>query len=360
MRHLLTDIEMNLLQRNALWIRLCLLLLATCVYSIHSFASTNDPNLINKIAQIEKRYHVTIGVKAIHIENNKTFSHHGNQKFFMASTVKLPIALTFLHRVDLKQDSLNRKIPLSVQNSVPGSGHLYHRFERRTQKLSSQQLLQYMLIESDNSASDTILKTVNGPKMVTKRMEELGFKHIVVNRSILEIMTDTNHVDHAYLDKPRTVYGWKKLFNATPIYQKILGWRHFQNDNRDTTTPDEMAELLVKLQNNQALSKDKTKLLLGIMGQCRTGRSRIRALLPPQAKVAHKTGTWGIDEQRTNNYPGAKNLYRFASDVGIITLPKNKGHIAIAVYVKSQSVSDFPRSRSIALVSRAIYDNFMK
>ena len=53
-------------------------------------------------------------------------------------------------------------------------------------------------------------------------------------------------------------------------------------------------------------------------------------------------------------------MFRFASDVGIITLPNNKGHVAIAVYVKSKSASDYPRSRSIALTSRAIYDYFMQ
>jgi beta-lactamase class A len=98
---------------------------------------------------------------------------------------------------------------------------------------------------------------------------------------------------------------------------------------------------------------------MDIMEKCRTGRSRIKGLLPPQVKVAHKTGTWAIHEQDYLRYPGSKQLFRFASDVGIITLPKNRGHIAIAVYVKSKSASDYPRSRAIALSSRAVYDHFM-
>jgi beta-lactamase class A len=99
---------------------------------------------------------------------------------------------------------------------------------------------------------------------------------------------------------------------------------------------------------------------MGIMEQCRTGRSRIKGLLPANVKVAHKTGTWAIDEPEYLRYPGSKELFRFASDVGIITLPNGKGHIAIAVYVKSKSASDYPRSRSIALASRAVYDYFMQ
>lgn len=344
----------------SIWGRVGLLCLILWPFSLGSFAASPDDQLLKKIAQIEKRFQTTIGVTAIHIEGNKKIAHHGNERFFMASTLKLPIALTFLNRVDRRQDSLYRKIPLTVKNSVPGSGRLYHSFERRAMQISAQQVLQYMLTDSDNSASDALLDAVHGPSMVTQRMRELGFKNIVVNRSILEIMTDTNHVNHDYMNQPRTVYGWKKLFNATPLYQKITAWRRFQNDKRDSTTPDEMARLLVKVHTNQALSKASTRLLLSIMEKCRTGRSRIRGMLPPQVKVAHKTGTWNIDEVRTIRHPGAKDLYRFTSDVGIITLPKNKGHVAIAVYVKSKSASDFPRSRSIAMVSRAVYDHFMR
>jgi beta-lactamase class A len=251
-------------------------------------------------------------------------------------------------------------IKMDVKNSVPGSGILYHLFEKKKMNISMQQILKYMMKNSDNSASDTLLHAVNGPEYVKKRMDVLGFKDILINRSILEMFLDTNHVDHSYLNKSQSVQAWQKTFNRVSLVQKKLAWQRFENDIRDTTTPDDMAKLLVKVYKKQALSEPSTKLLMNIMEQCRTGRSRIRGLLPGNVKVAHKTGTWAIYESQYLRYPGAKKLYRFASDVGIITLPKNKGHIAIAVYVKSQSASDYPRSRAIALASRAIYDHFMK
>lgn len=320
----------------------------------------SETELTKKINAIEKRSNAMIGITAIFIENNKIVAYNGDKPFFMASTIKLPIALAFLHRVDEKKDSLNRVIKLDLSNSVPGSGSLYSLFEKKRISMSSQQILKYMLANSDNSASDIILQAVNGPEQVTKRMHALGFKNILINRSILEIMMDTNHVERLYLKKPHTVYSWKKIFNRTPLRKKVLAWQRFEKDIRDTTTPDDMAKLLVKLYKKQALSESSTNFLINIMEKCRTGRSRIKGLLPSNVKVAHKTGTWGIDEQKYLKYPGSKKLFRFASDVGIITLPNNKGHIAIAIYVKSQSASDYPRSRAIALVSRAIYDHFMK
>lgn len=227
--------------------------------------------------------------------------------------------------------------------------------------MSTQQILRHMLINSDNSASDTILQAASGPRYVTQYMAELGLKNILVNRSILEMFLDTNHVDHKLLKKgARPVFSWQKLFNSTPLHQKVSSWLRFQNDLRDTTTSDEMAKLFVKLHKKQVLSEASTNLVMKIMAECRTGRSRIRGLLPGNVKVAHKTGTWAIYEPDYLRYPDSKKLFRFASDVGIITLPNNKGHVAIAVYVKSKSASDYPRSRSIALASRAIYDYFMQ
>ncbi|WP_269570077.1 serine hydrolase [Legionella tunisiensis] len=75
------------------------------------------------------------------------------------------------------------------------------------------------MANSDNSASDTLLQTVNGPAYVTKRMHALGFKNIVINRSIIEMMMDTNHV-HPALKKPRTVQSWKKYLTAHRLSKK--------------------------------------------------------------------------------------------------------------------------------------------
>ena len=335
------------------------LLFCCLVFSINCFGSNHNVDLSRKILAIEKRSNTIIGITAIHIEKNNMVQHRGNKRFFMASTIKVPIAIAFLHRVDEKEDSLEHVIKLDSSSSVPGSGSLHYLFEKKTINMSMNRLIQYMLRNSDNSASDAVLRAAGGPVYVSNYMRSLGFKHILVNRSILETLMDTNHVDHAYLKQPRSVASWKKIFNGIPLDQKVSAWLHFERDIRDTTTPNDMAGLLVKLYKNQILSKASTTYLLGVMEKCRTGSTRIRALLPSNVKVAHKTGTWGIDEDRYRRYPGAKNLFRFASDVGIITLPKNKGHVAIAVYVKSKTTNDHMRSRAIALASREIYNYYM-
>jgi len=65
--------------------------------------------------------------------------------------------------------------------------------------------------------------------------------------------------------------------------------------------------------------------------------------LPEGTPVARKTGT--IDN--------------YAADVGIITLPHNQGHIDIAVYAQSAKRTSDQLSRTIAEISRTVYDYYL-
>jgi beta-lactamase class A len=65
-------------------------------------------------------------------------------------------------------------------------------------------------------------------------------------------------------------------------------------------------------------------------------------MLPAGTEVAHKTGSLG----------GTTN------DVGIVTLPEEGGHMAIAIFVKSSSQEVSLRERTIAEIARAAYDFF--
>ena len=65
-------------------------------------------------------------------------------------------------------------------------------------------------------------------------------------------------------------------------------------------------------------------------------------MLPDGTSLAHKTGTIG----------GTTN------DVGIVTLPENAGHVAIAVFIKGSDKESAARERTIAQIARSVYDFF--
>jgi beta-lactamase class A len=72
---------------------------------------------------------------------------------------------------------------------------------------------------------------------------------------------------------------------------------------------------------------------------------RIRAGLPPGTVVALRPGTSGT----TGGIRAAHN------DTGIVTLPGNRGHLAIAVFLKGTAGSEDTRDGAIARIARAAY-----
>jgi beta-lactamase class A len=105
-----------------------------------------------------------------------------------------------------------------------------------------------------------------------------------------------------------------------------------------------MATLLARLWRGQTLSPASTARLLDIMYRCETGLLRIKGMLPPGIRVAHKTGTLGI---------GVTN------DVGILELPNQAGHVVLAVFIEESAASAENQERTIAQVARAVYDYFL-
>ncbi len=288
-----------------------------------------------------------LGVSATHIETGKKIGRNELLLFPMASSYKIPIAIELLAKVDSGKYTLDQLIPIEGSDLHPGSGLLSERFAwpgntKPALALSVRSLLELMMLISDNSATDVCLRLAGGPSAVNACMKRLGVRGLRVDRPTSLLIADWLGVPmdpKAEWSNARFDTLAKKLL---PEQEKINS-KKFDEDVKDTSTPEAMTDLLVKLYTKPILSLDSKALLLDIMRRCETGLTRIKGVLPPGTEVMHKTGTIGM----TTN------------DVGIITLPSNGGHLAISVFVKS-SVKEVPeRERAIAEVSRAVYDYFV-
>ena len=328
------------MKRSALYLP-ALILILLCVAS----AQTSDPSLQRlerEIARISKVAGGTVGAKAIHIETGRQVSLNGGGRFPMASAYKVPIAVQLLTRVDQGEIKLDDMIEIKPSDLHPGSGTLTDLFNKPGVALSVRNLLELMLLISDNSATDVVLRLAGGPAAVTARMRALGIEGINVDRPTVRLIADWIGMELPPEDK------WSPgLFATAPASVKpedrAVAGRKFEADSRDTSTPDSMAGLLTRIYRKDLLKPGSAELLLDIMRRCRTGETRLKGILPEGTEVAHKTGTIG----RTTN------------DVGIITLPDGAGHVAIAVFVKS-SEKDVPqRERAIAEIARAAHDYFL-
>jgi beta-lactamase class A len=257
-----------------------------------------------------------IGVTAIHLQSGKRVSVRGTERFPMGSVYKFPIALAVLRRVDTGTMSLQQEVTIEPKDFSPGHSPLRDEADGKPVTLTVRELLRYMASLSDNTASDALLRLAGGQFGVSTRMAELGFGGIRIDRSEAQMARDL----------------------------KAAGGRErYARDVRDTSSPDDMAALLVAFwKGRDGLSRELHDLLVHWMTVTPTGPRRIKAGVPSGATVVHKTGTM----------PGTTN------DVAIVT--SDEGDIAIAIFTKSATSERAVIEDDIAAVARAAYEYLLR
>ena len=149
------------------------------------------------------------------------------------------------------------------------------------------ELLEFSIARSDNTSSDKLLELVGGPAALTERMRALGLNRIEVRSNVRQFLKDRDA--------------------AHP----------------NTGSASDLARLLARLQKGEVLRPAQLEVLTGLMGRAVTGLQRLRAGVPAGTPVGDKTGT------------GPSTI----NDVGVVTLPEGKGHLALAVLLNGSKLS---------------------
>jgi len=246
----------------------------------------------------------TVGFAALDLSSGRSLGWHERDAFPTQSVFKLPIAIEVLRRIDDKKLTLDRVVALGPADARRGPEGTMAVPAKKTIR----QLLEAMIITSDNVACDKLLALLGGPRVVDARMRALGINGITIQFTELDLMAG--------------------------------------KDN--TATPAAMVALLAKIALYQlGLSAPSAALLDDILLRVTTGLQRIKGALPPGTPVAHKTGTSGTQGGKTDA----------TNDVGLITLP-NGHRIAVAVFVHASPADIATRERTIARLARVAYDAF--
>lgn len=309
-------------------------------------AQSADPGLARlerEMARLAVVAGGTVGASALHLETGRRVSINGAERFPMASSFKVPVAVELLRRVDAGELRLDQMIEIKPSDLHPGSGTLTDLFNKPGLALSVRNLLELMLLISDNSATDICLRLAGSGQAVTSRMRALGISGINVDRSTLQLIADWIGISKLPPESEMQISTFGLLAAGVKAEERAAAARRFDLDPRDTSTPEGMTSLLELIHRKTPLKPESAELLLDIMRRCRTGDTRLKGLLPAGTVVAHKTGTIG----------GTTN------DVGIITLPAGAGHVAISVFVKSSEKDVAQRERAIAEIARAVHDYFL-
>ena len=222
-----------------------------------------------------------VGIAAMDVKTGELISIRGDEPFPMASTVKIAVAANYLAQVEHGRRSLD--------DTIGGR--------------SVRSLMEAMMIRSDNHATDVLMRDLGGPRTLQTWLVHQRISGVRIDRNIAQLL-------HSQRDL---------------------------QDVRDSATPRAMVDLLRRIDSGQLLKPSSKAYLLDLMRRCKTGKNRIRGLLPYGTNVENKTGT----------------LNGLTTDVGFITLPTGR-RLAVAFFARYGN----DRPRTIAEAARAVYDGF--
>lgn len=292
------------------------------------------------VAELEQQLQGVIGFSARHLESGLCLGVNAGRRFPMASTYKVSMAGLCLNLVDEGRLALSDRVEITERH-VAETGEIAQSVLHPGIVLSVANLLELMLTQSNNNATDRILELIGGPAAVTAWLRSVGIADMRVDSSV-------NSLLGSFYGLPAGVPAMQAFLQKFPSVEdrdRISGTPQagFDAGLNDTTTPDAMVELLRILFDTAALSASSQTFLYAVMTRCQTGSLRIRGMLPPNTEVAHKTGTIG----------GTIN------DAGIIRLPGSKGRLALAIYTRESPILPYTERESImASLSRSVFDYF--
>ena len=306
-------------------------------------AALGSPALDSAFAAAEAASGGTLGVAAVHVESGRRVGHNADAAFPMASVYKLPIALAVLAKVDSGRISLDDSVTLTPADYRLGPSPVTEDLPADGGAVTVRRLVEAMMMYSDNTATDALLRLAGGPAAVTSHVLGRGVRGMRIDRYEGQVFLDYNGVRQAPPPEEWTPARLQRAIDAVPRAEKDSARERFFADERDTSTPRAMAALLVQVQRGEGISPAGRELLLDAMRRSPTGTRRIRAGVPRGTEVADKTGTVG----------------RVTNDAGLVTLPDGT-HLAVAVFVNQSRLPNAEVEPAIADAARAVYTYFTR
>lgn len=281
--------------------------------SFQAYAQTTN-ELRQELNKIIAGKNATVGISIKSIEDKDTLSINGNLKAPLMSVFKFHIALAVLNKVDegslsLTQDIFVKKKDLHENTWSP----MREDYPNGNVNLTLDKLLRYTVSHSDNNGCDILINLVGGTKEVQKFINKQGIKDFVIKVNEEQMKS------------------WKKLYV-------------------NTTTPLATTELLEKFYKGEILKESTTKYLYQIMVETSRGLTWMKAGLPENTELAHRTGISGTNDD---------NLRAAMNDVGIVKLPNGK-HFIISVYLKNITEKQEDTEKIIADITKAAWNYFTK
>jgi beta-lactamase class A len=302
----------------------CLLAASVLLMSIDRLAAappapraTNDKpqsggssTLESRLLPIIEAHKGKVAVAVKHLGSGESYRYHAEQVMPTASLIKFPVMIEAYRQAADKKVDLDSFITLRKEDKVPGSGVLTYHFSDGS-KFRLRDAVRLMIAFSDNTATNLVLDAI-GIGATAATMEKMGYPNTKIHSKV-----------------------FRRDTSVFPERSKQYGL--------GSTTPDEMIRLCEAVHGKRILSPAACDEIIAHLRAC-DDRDKFPRLLPPETKVAFKTGS--LSDTRTA--------------AGIIECPGGPIAVCVMSYDNEDKrwVPDNAGNRLCAEVARAVYDHF--
>jgi beta-lactamase class A len=297
-----------------------------------------------KLADLAEAYREPVGVAVTDVTDRWTAQVAGEDVFPQQSVSKLWVALSVMQAIDHGGMSLDQQVVLTPDDRSVFYQPLASRI-RGPGGFSTTvyDLLRRQLTESDNAANDKLVRELGGGGAITRTLTAKGLEGLGVGETERDLQTRTAGLTW------RPEYGQTWIFKQArerlPDEVRDAALNDYLAHPADGAKPAAITETLAALRRGELLSPSSTQLMIDLMAQCRTGTSRLRAGLPRDWTIAHKTGTG----------PDWRGASVGINDVGLVTAPDGRSY-AVAVMMRETKKPFSARQAFMQKVARAVVD----
>ncbi|XLQ11608.1 MAG: class A beta-lactamase-related serine hydrolase [cyanobacterium endosymbiont of Epithemia adnata isolate EadnSB Bon19] len=250
---------------------------------------------LEKIASQEKYAKVKSHGWFIDLDNGNYVNFNGDTSLSAASTIKIPVLVAFFEELDAGRIYLDEMLTMDEKIITGGSGSM--QYQKPGTQFSALEAATKMIVISDNTATDMLVRRLGGKEVLNKRFKEWGLTKTEINNHLPDL------------------------------------------EGTNTTSPKDLVELLARIERGDLLTVRSRDRLLGIMQKTRT-QTLLPQGLEQGAMIFHKTGDIGT----------------ILGDAGIIDIPTGKRYIG-AVFAE-RSYNDVMGRMIIQDFSRIVYQHF--
>ena len=300
------------------------------------------PGLEDRLASLWRSFPGKTGIAVQRIDGEWTLAQRGNDLFPQQSVSKLWVAMAALDAVDQGRISLDRQVRIGPEDLTLFFQPLAARVRSEgAVTMSVRSLIETAITQSDNTANDSLLRTIGGPDAVRRMIakHDLGAIRFGPGERLLQAGTAGLTWQQSY----SIGRNFEAARAALPSAVRRAAMDNYLADPVDGASPTAIASALTRLARGSLLSPESTDYLLGVMTRTKSGPRRLKAGLPPGWRFLHKTGTGQDLGSMTAGY----------NDIGIATAPDGTRY-AIVVLLGNTTAPVPERMALMQAVSGAV------